>query len=82
MCKYNPMNPGRHSKLCFILAWHAPQFQRRTAGGGDVCLPCGGGGRPGAADSRCRAATRLRLTSGTRVFIFIIPFIGAAESGF
>lgn len=35
---WNPVNPGRHSKLRFILARHAPQFQRRTAGGGDDSL--------------------------------------------
>lgn len=31
-------NSERHSKLRFILARHAPQFQRRTAGGGDDSL--------------------------------------------
>lgn len=56
------MNSRRHSGLCFILAWQVPQFQRRTAGGNDVCLPCGGGGRPGAADSR--SPGRDALTSG------------------
>jgi len=75
------INPGRHSKLCFISRGlgHTPTPHRRDW---QARLPSVMGAQPGAADSRNRAKNGAVLVSSVPVLFFIIPFIWLAERAF